>query len=136
MAQIIQPAQGALGGTTTFGMDGMATGSSRPDQVFDDVLLLESGVRFDGSGNRKSVVGDGDFGGHSDYLQGDTLALRNIQGALDEDQVYPEIGMDGNFFGERDPLRKHPEDYQRVDDFPPASLDDAYQDTTGKERRK
>lgn len=136
MAQAVQPAQGALGGTTMFGMGGSVTGSSRSDQVFDDVVLLESGVRFDGSENRESVVGDGEFGGHSDYLQGDTLALRNIRGVLYEDQVYPEIGMDGNFFGERDPLRKHPEDYQRVDDFPSSPLDDAYQDATGKERRK
>ncbi len=136
MAQAVQPAQGALGGTTMFGMGGSVTGSSRPDQVFDDVVLLESGVRFDGSGNRESVVGDGDFGGHSDYLQGDTLALRNIQGVLYEDQVYPEIGMDRNFFGERDPLRKHPEDYSLLQDFPRASLDEAYQDATGKERRK
>lgn len=106
------------------------------DQVFDDVVRLESGVRFDGSGNHESVVGDGDFGGHSDYLYGDTLALRTIRGVLSEDQVYPERGMDGNFFGERDPLRKHPEDYQRVDDFPSSPLDDACQDATGKERRK
>lgn len=104
--------------------------------MFDDVVRLESGVRFDGSGNRESAVGDGDFGGHSDYLQGDTLALRTIRGVLAEDQVHPERGMDGNFFGERDPLRKHPEDYSLLQDFPRASLYEAYQDATGKERRK
>ena len=35
---------------------------------------------------------------------------------------------------EDDPVRGRPEEFQRPDDFPHATLDDAYRESTGKER--
>ncbi len=88
LAQGFQPAQGALGGSTSV-----------------------------------------DF-----MFQGNTLALKNVRGVLYEEGVYPEIGMENNWFGERDPLRKHTEEFDTVNDFPLATLDAAYKDATGEER--
>lgn len=135
LAQGFQPAQGALGGTTRIDYTGSVSGSSRPDQVFDDVVLLESGVAFDAAGNRVAVVGDGDAGGHGDYLQGDTLALKNVQAVLYEESVHPELGVDHTWWGaERDPVRENPDQYVRADDFPAVPVDQAYSDATGAER--
>lgn len=140
LAQGFQPAQGALGGTTRFGLYGDVSGSSRPDQVYDDVVLLESGAVFDAAGNRVSVVGDGGGwieGGHNDYLRGDTLALRNVRGVLYEDHVYPEIGVDHTWWGaEQDPVREYPERFHRPDDFPAIPLDQAFHEATGEDPRR
>lgn len=135
-AQVVGPAQQAIGGHTWLGQGGASVSDSRPDRVFDDVVLLESGVVFDDAGQRVSMVGDGEFGGHSDYLGADTLALRNVRGVLYEESVYPEVGMEQEWFWEKDPLRGRPEDFDSVNDFPSAPLDQAYQDAVGRPRGK
>lgn len=136
LAQGYTPAQSAVGGQTVYDSQGFVGGSSNPRWVFDDVVELESGVAFGADGSRTSVVGDGDHGGHSDYLQGDTLALRNINGVLEEHDVYPELGIESDWrpFDEDDPVRARPEEFRRPDDFPHTALDDAYRESTGKER--
>ena len=104
--------------------------------MFNDVVLLESGVIFGAAGNRVSVVGDGDAGGHGDYLQGDTLALQNVQAVLYEERASTSSSASITPGGgaERDPIRENPDQYIRADDFPSVPLDQAYRDATGAER--
>lgn len=136
MAQGFQPAQSALGGTTWINPMGGAAGSSRPDQVFDDVVLLESGAVFDDAGRRVSMVGDGAAGGHSDYLLPKSLSLLNVEGVLYESTVYPEVGMEKDWFLQKDPLRERPDDFDTLQDFDRVPLDQAYLEATGRPRRK
>ena len=135
IAQRLPIPTGTLGGATWIdATNGMTMSSSRPDEVFDNVVLLESGVVFDDAGQRVSMVGDGDAGGHSDYLLPDSLSLLNIDGVLYEGTVYPELGVEGASL--KDPVRERPGDFDTLQDFDRVSLDQAYHDATGQHRRK
>lgn len=74
-------------------------------------------------------------GRRTETLQGDTLALKNVQAVLYEQRVYSEFGVAYSWWGaERDPVREKPDQYLRADEFPAVPVDQAYRDATGAGR--